>query len=185
MFIDVCFPNKNEEKFIEVAKKLKTDGLIFVYNKSNDSKYKFNTFQAQLNKYEKNKIIISNELVPNYTKKNNIIFYYNGLKDEKKNFFQPLKNVNQVFFKQIKNKPFGISFSYLINNSYKDDIFEKYKYLITLGQKYNVKLFISSFAKTPFELRSKNELSAIFSLLKIKSNFQKNSFSILDNFLNK
>ena len=35
MFIDVCFPNKNEKDFVNTAKKLNTGGLIFVYDDTN------------------------------------------------------------------------------------------------------------------------------------------------------
>ena len=79
-----------------------------------------------------------------------------------------MKDLNHVFVKEIanNNRFFGISISYFINSNKNDD-FEKLTLFITLAKKYNVKIFISSFAKRPYDLQSKmsiNNFAKVFSL---------------------
>ena len=71
-----------------------------------------------------------------------------------------MKDLNHVFVKEIanNNRFFGISISYFINSNKNDD-FEKLTLFMSLANKYNVKLFVSSFAKKPYDLQSKKSIN--------------------------
>ena len=175
MFIDVCFPRNNEKRFIEIGEKIGTKGLVFLYdNKSKIPKIKnskIKTWQFCLNNnqdYSGKEIIFRNNL-ENISKKKNIIYFYEGFKKIIKNFHSPTKNITQVKIKTLKEqeKLFGISFNYILTCSAEE--LEIMSFILRLCMKYNLTLFLASFAKNPLALRSEQELKSVLNELKIKN----------------
>ena len=164
MFIDVCYPNNNEKEFIEIAKKIGTKGLIFLYNqkkKINVQKTNadFCLYYATYDKKDNSVLFFDKNLNQKNTKRKNVIYFFEGPFEGKKNFHVPMKEFTQVFIKDIVNndKFIGVSCSYFLNSTKNDD-FEKLTYFFTLINKYNVNIFLGSFAKKPFDLRPLSHL---------------------------
>jgi len=178
MFIDVCFPKNNEKEFIEIAEKLGTNGLVFLYDvktKIPDIKEnKIKIWQFYINNnpsYNKKNIVFRNNL-KKITKKKQIIYFYDGFEKIKKNFHAPSKNITQVNIKTLKEQEnlFGISFNHILNCSSEE--IEIVKFIVRLCSKYKLKIFFASFAEKPELLRAKSELLGIVKEIGIKN--QKN-----------
>lgn len=195
MFVDVCFPNKNEKDFINVANKLKTKGLVFVYTNKETSQKSF-VKSGKLKTYsglllnEKNKqsgsfdvVFTNNFIAVKKSHKKTVYFYDNP--NEKHSFHAPLKSINQVIIKDIQknNAMVALSFHYLLNCKKNPRIFEELKFIVKLCEKYNVKMCIASFARLPIELRSKIDLISMARFLGMNTKNVKKSFSSLHNFL--
>ena len=195
MFIDVCFPNKNEKDFVNTAKKLNTGGLIFVYDDTNSFQKNFiesteiKTYSGLLLS-EKNRkkdpfdLCFSNtfSLGKNAHKKT---VYFHETDNEKHSFHAPLKSINQVIIKDIKknNAMVALSFHQLLRCKKNPGIFEELTFVVKLCEKYNVKMCIASFARLPTELRSKIDLISVLRFLGMNTKNVKKSFSSLHNFL--
>ena len=166
MFIDVCFPNNNEEKYVEIVKKLSTPGVCFVH----EDKSKFKKIAGKeivtcsgllvKNNTKKtyNEILFSNKITRNLP--NTILFYETN---DSPSFHAPLKSINQVIIKEIKEKGlcFGLSFSQILKSKHNPLAIEQLKFIITLCSKYDVNLFVASFARTPYQLKSRKQLESV------------------------
>ena len=179
MFVDVCFPKDNEKEFIEIADKLGTGGLVFLYDvktkipEIKNSKIKIWQFYLNNNPgYNKKNIVFRNNL-DKITKKKQIIYFYDGFEKIKKNFHAPSKNITQVKIKTLKEQEnmFGISFSHLLKSSPEE--IETVKFIVKLCAKYKLKMFFASFAEKPVLLRAKSELLSVMKEIDIKN--QKNN----------
>jgi len=164
MFVDICFSNENEKEFVEIANKLKIPCLIFFNNK------KVKSYYGSLEKIKK--IELSSDF--KVTKAKTIYYYDYG----KKNFHAPLKSINHVNIKEIKqNKSIvALPFSSLFQRK---KVFEQLKFIVRLCQKYNVSMCVTSFAHSPYELKSKSDLMSFAKMLGIK-NVKKSFYSLYD-----
>jgi len=164
MFIDVCYPNNNEEEYIELAKKLSTDALFFIYEKNikSISKPTFKIYSGLRGDFP-------------YA-----CFLYN-----KRTYFilDGDKRINHVLIKELKPCWVGISFNKLINKQMTKSI-ENISLAIRLCKKYKVNLFIASFAKTPHELRSKKELLSLAECAGMDKNNIVKALELLDKSIN-
>ena len=171
MFIDVCFPNNNEEMFIEIAKSLSTPRLCFVYDDKN--KYKeirdkeIETYSGLLvenhtNRKTSKQILFSNNISRNITNKN-IILYYETKSKERRSFHAPLKSINQVIIKELKEKQIclGVSIHHMLNSRNNPEIIEQVSFIFKLCKKYDLDLFVASFARSPYQLRSMAQLESV------------------------
>lgn len=185
-FLDICFieDEKNEEQFIEIGKKLNTDGLIFIYNKEKHIKEKniLNLKEkVNLDKKEgKKKDIITKKIFLNKD-----IYAFNDSNKKNKLIFIPenykFENFNHVFVKSLKenNKTIGIKYDFLKKNYY--DL-SKYLLFLRLCEKYDVDLFIGSFAKSPYELKQKKLLYSLFNIIIRDNKYSKKSLYVLYNY---
>lgn len=184
MFVDVCFPNNNEKTFIEIAKKLNTRAICFVYEKLPKEKIQDKEIKIYYGSVleDKNAYIFLSE-IPRNISKNPKQHYYCGPFIENPYFHAPVTSINQVIAKELKNKEklVGISFNSLL----KTKQLEKTRFIVELFEKYNVDLFIASFATSPYELRNMLELKAFSGLLKMNTKAIKNSLNSLSHFFNK
>ncbi|MFH2019849.1 MAG: hypothetical protein ABIJ34_00390 [archaeon] len=178
MFIDVCFPDKNEASFIEIAKKLGTDGLCFVYpdKRSCDVSSSLKIYNASS---KNGKYLFSSNLNLN---QKNVIYYYEP-QSEKKSFHSPLKEITQVTMNSIAERSgiFGISFHQILRIGN----FEEIAFTIKLARKANVPIFIASFGRTPYSMRDCKTLRSIINLICSHSDIIVNSTNVLDQFLSK
>ena len=166
MFVDICYPKNNEDKFIEIANKLSTKELCFVYDK---------------HVYYKKRINLKVESLSREIKKN-IIYYYEP--DNRFGFHAPVKNINQVVMKNLAatNPILGISFNSIQKNP---KSINQIKFVIDLAKKYNIDVFFASFAHSPFKLRSKNELASVLNIIGVNKLLIKSNSSILSTYLKK
>ena len=195
MFVDVCFPKENEKEFVDVANKLKTYGLIFVYNDKETSQKSFvksgklKTYSGLLLK-DKNKQSGSFDLVFTTTfavgkKLHKKMVYFYEKYGEKHSFHAPIKSINQVIIKDIKknNSMVALSFYQLLNCVKNPRLFEELTFIVKLCEKYNVKLCIASFAHSPLELRSESDLMSLSKFFGMHTKNVKKSVSSLRSFL--
>ncbi|MEM4397260.1 MAG: hypothetical protein QW757_01385 [Candidatus Woesearchaeota archaeon] len=185
-FIDICFPKNNEISFIEVAQKIKTKELIFVYEKKDfeiqkkhNSENKENNFKSQdaknnsiiIKKFCLGKdIFVFNENIKK--QKNKLCFI-----DSKHNNFRLPDRLTQVYVKTLKENNLSIIISpkILKNNSYE---LGKYVLFVNLCKKYKVNLFISSLAENPYELKEKRLLFAFMNFITKDTAFSKKTLTL-------
>lgn len=186
MFQDVCFPKNNEQEFIDIAKKLGTKSLIFVYEFTNfkdldEKKKKLSEIKSikvdlgvmvndkTVEKLQKNDDYIfartpSKNLIE--SKKTYILFDFE-MQDKPDFLHHRNSGLNQVIANEMKDKILGISFSTYLNSINKGIILGRMKQNAKIAKKYKVKTFVLSFAKHPYELRSEHELEAFKKIINI------------------
>jgi RNase P/RNase MRP subunit p30 len=186
MFQDICFPKNNEKDFIEVALKLGTKSLIFVYDFKDLKTYEFQ--KKELLKLTELKVDIGITVDEKSINKVSLIDDYIFCKtpplsliDHKKSYilynFELLERsdflhhrnsgLNQVMCNLMKEKDkiLGISFSSLINSRNKGVILGRMRQNARFSRKFNLKTVIASFATTPYELRAEHELISFKKIL--------------------
>jgi hypothetical protein len=186
MFVDVCFPDNNEQQYIDIALRLKTDGLCFVYQKKrvsiNETRLKvFSALLADRSLIKGFDAYFTYKM-PLIAKK--IIYIYEG-QQSRRNYFTP-SSLTQVAIKEIKNSSgaLGISFNYLLKCAKNPGIFEEVSFVAGLCCKYKLDMFIASFATSPYELRGKTELVAICRFMGMNTSIQKLCVNKLSALLN-
>lgn len=174
-FIDICFPKNNEISFIEVAKKIKTNGLIFVYEKE--------VYRKKLNASNERKY--EDILIYRFCIEKDIFLFNEKYKKKlcfiDDNYKFPEK-ITQVFVKRIKENKLilGISPWFLKSNI---PTISRYRLFLKLCKKYNVDLFISSLAKNPFELKEKRQLNSILNIFVKDTSYSKKALNIIEEYL--
>ncbi|MBN1502628.1 hypothetical protein JW930_03720 [Candidatus Woesearchaeota archaeon] len=178
MFVDICFPEDNEESFIDVAEKLGTKALLFIYNDRKAPKKKFAGNKLTLYRgyilKNKNKFACSKtDLVLSMPSSRKII------EDKSVNMlfdFEVSDNsLNHVFFKLIrnKNKLLGIGISNLLDHEREEEILQNLVQTVKLSRKYNLDMITASFADEPYKLRAQKELESFSICLGLPSSESK------------
>ena len=189
---DIAFPNKNEEKFINLAERLNTKEIYFIYNyqkdisqqknklkelqKTTKIKLKFGLLAKQQEIIRAKKIssfvIIESSGKDQHTLEKlspNLIFNFEKSEKKDKPHYR-LSGLNQVLCKlAAKNKiTIGFSFSELLNSSpqKRQVILGRMIQNLKFCKKYNSSILLASFAKKPFELRSLKNLKSLERLLR-------------------
>lgn len=186
MFQDVCFPKNNEEEFVEIAKKLGTGCLIFVYEfinfKDLDEKRKklseINDIKVDIGVLVNDKTVEKLQKSDDYvfartpsknlieSKKTYILFDFE-MQDKPDFLHHRNSGLNQVIANAMKEKILGISFSTYLNSINKGVMLGRMKQNVKIAKKYGVKTFILSFAKHPYELRAKHEIDSFGKMINI------------------
>lgn len=174
--IDVVFPNKNEQEFIEIAKKLGITGLIFAYKDKKDFYQEKTTIPItnallvepkNLHKFRGIPTICtaSREAIERGA---NVVYDFE-LQEQKEHTHYRRSGLNQVLCKLATDKKvhIGISFANLLNNTGQKRamILGRIMQNITFCQKYKTKIKIASFATSPYEMRAPQDLRALFQQL--------------------
>jgi len=161
--LDIVFPENNEEDFLILADKLGIK-LCFAYDEKNYSlkrtKYEF----CCLYNSQKREVLSISDDVSRQSFENpriNMLFNLETSQSHDK-IHQRDSNFNQVLAKicKDKNKTIGFNFNLILNA----DANERHRLLgrmmqnVKLCRKYKVKMYIGSFAREPYELRSFCEL---------------------------
>jgi RNase P/RNase MRP subunit p30 len=179
--IDIVFPQGNESKFAEIARKLGYDSLYFVYPIEN-----FNKNQISFNGIDTKKAIICEEKNiikarkltkyvfvkspedPRHLIENNrdIIIFDFEKNTRKDKFHQKSSGLNHILcdLAAKHNITIAHSLNSLINLEprFKDIILGRVIANIRLCKKYKNKTLIGSFAKEPFEMRGYKDLISVF-----------------------
>ena len=170
MFIDICFPSENEDAFVNTAKRIMTDGLCFVYETlpKDRKNYSIKTYTGIIAETPKKSgdIIFSNVI----NKNKRMHFYYDHI-----------PKFNHVLIKNLvmHDKLVGISFNFILRLLKDPEKLENLVLFIRLCRKYKAKLFLASFAKTPFELRNKNMIQSLSHFLGMDTKTQKQALEQL------
>jgi len=187
--MDICFPKKNQEKFVSIAEKLNKKELYFVHPyQKNISKLKSNL--KKLQKTTKIKLglglIASSKKIIKAKKLSDFVITESGFKDQ--HTLEKLKpslifnlesssrkdkphyrysGLNQVLCKLAakNNITIGFSFSELLNSKKRHILLGRIIQNLRFCKKYNCKVLFGSFAKNPFELRSDKQLQSLNRLL--------------------
>ncbi len=162
MFIDVCFPNNNEDTFIEIAKKLGVPAILFIYHDKKTLKnVNIDASKGSVVQYfgtiEKKEGFLISVRVGDYNKK---LLLWNI---EDKNV------ITQVHVKEVsmKNFPVVLPLSTLYAKR-RLDLLQKYSLIFRLCQKYKVTTVAASCAESPYELRSEKEIYSLVKTITMK-----------------
>lgn len=176
--IDIVCPKGNEGEFLEVAKNLGFNELIFYYGKI-DKK----TIET-INKLKRKDIIIylaspvkskDNDLViiekatrKDIESKPDMIFNQEIL-HEKDYLTNPNSGLDQVLCKIAKDKKviIGFAFSTFLNSdtSQRIKLLPRIRQNIKLVRQYKLKSAMFSFARSPYEMRNMNDLRSFYCTL--------------------
>lgn len=162
--IDIVFPNNNEEKFVEMGKKLGFSNLIFVYNEIKEGcalLCKPNYVNKLRNKVKI--ILVESSDKDRYVlerTKADLIF---NLENQKRDFMHHRNSgLNQVLCKLAKKRGIAIGFNFnLVLNKEgmeRSQVLGRMMQNIRFCRKYKINMVIASFAKKPFEMRSAHDL---------------------------
>lgn len=186
--IDFVFPNKNEGEFINIAKKLGYGSLCLVYalkdfnsrkklNSDLEIKYGILVDEKNIFKFKKPKqadfvLVRCKENTRRVIEKNKDIIVFGFEQDNKKDLIhQRRSGLNHIICNLAakNNIKIGFSFSYLLNadNKQRNILLGRVVSNIKLCRKYKTKIVIGSFASKPYEMRSFNDLIALFSTLQL------------------
>ncbi len=183
--IDFVFPNKNEEEFVEMARKLGYNSLCFVYSLKdfNSKKKKYSGFNVKYG------VLVDEKKIPklksadfvlvkcsdntrNVIEKNKDIIVFGFEQDNKKDLIhQRRSGLNHIICNLAakNNIKIGFSFGCLLNanNQQRNILLGRIVSNIKLCRKYKTKIVIGSFASNPYEMRAFNDLIALFSTLQL------------------
>ncbi len=176
--IDIVFPNKNEEEFIEMAKKLGIAGLIFAYKNKNEFYEKktdmpiINALFVEPKNIQKAKQLSAPSICPAsreaIERGANIVFNFEIL-EEKEHTHYRRSGLNQVLCKLATDKKAAIGFSFSTILQYTGQkramLLGRIAQNITFCQKYKTPMKIASFATSPYEMRAPADLKALFTQL--------------------
>lgn len=173
--IDVVFPNRNEEEYAEVAKKLNIPGLMFVYKSPAEFCQKklgiqyTNALLVEPKNMQKAKqahaLAICTASREAIERGASIVFGFEQ-DDRKDHTHYRSSGLNQVLCKLAKEKGVAIGFSFSsILNSFGQKraiLLGRMMQNITFCKKYKTPMWLASFATNPYEMRAKAEIEAFF-----------------------
>jgi ribonuclease P/MRP protein subunit RPP1 len=168
--IDFVLPKNNEKEFIEISKKLDFTSLIFCYplssfpkQKIKNQKYAVICSDKEIQKAKKlsNIILLNTNNRSLFDKKNLILFDLEKL-NTKDSMHYRNSGINHILAKLCSKNNIKILFSFnsLLNSKkmLTSQLIGRMKQNIKLTRKYKIKTIIASFAQTPFEMRSAQDL---------------------------
>jgi RNase P/RNase MRP subunit p30 len=179
-FTDICIPEGNEQEYIEIARKLETTSLLFLYEpKKQPTKEELKKIQ------EKNpdmNITTANLIMKNTNKQgmnfakaniqtleNKHITHVYDLEslEEKDNHHYRRSGMNQAIAKKIKEqeKTIIIATEQLITNREPHKIIGRIQQNLELIKKYDLKTAIATMATKPENLRAKEEIKSLIKTL--------------------
>jgi len=202
MTADIALPKNNEQEFIDIAAKLGTKKLIFLYD---FDEYDKNKIQEKFDSIKNKKINLQTGFIVNQknlnkaAKQSKLLVVKSSDKDRffiesgkikiiygleelhKKDYLhQRASGLNHVLceFASKNNVTIGFSYSMLLNKnpSITSLLMGRMMQNIALCQKYKVKTVIGSFAEKPFELRAPHDVMSLFTMLGMDQKVARNSF---------
>lgn len=175
--IDVVFPRNNEKEFIELAKTLGFDEIVFVYPSKADfyhgtSNIKIhNALLCGEKKVQKDFFcFVRNPEDARFVFEKSHPFCVFDLELQLKDFMHHRgSGFNHVMarFAAEKGVHLGFSFRSVLDASsvQRAQIIGRLKQNIRLARKYKVKTIVASFAQSPYEMRSPHDLANFFTVL--------------------
>ncbi|MFA6074094.1 MAG: hypothetical protein WC758_08305 [Candidatus Woesearchaeota archaeon] len=172
MFIDVCLPKDNEEKFIEIAEKLGTSGLLFLYDKQEKNlsglreKTKLKLYAGLIVKTNTNKpgIMFAKGEQQNMENRNLRFMYDFEEIEQKDSFHYRRSGANQVLANIMKEKNKVMVFDMekiFTSLRQKEFLLGRMTQNLMLAKKYKLDTIICSFATKPENLRAEKEYASL------------------------
>ncbi|VVB80885.1 Ribonuclease P protein component 3 [uncultured archaeon] len=167
--IDIVFPNKNEQEFVEMAKKLGIQELIFVYKDRKDFCTGTNALLVEpkdvRKTHDKKTMAICAASREAIEREADIVYGFELLEIREHTHYRA-SGMNQVLCKLAADKKVKIGFSFSsILNSYGQKraiLMGRMAQNIMFCQKYKTPMKMASFATNPYEMRAEAELKAFF-----------------------
>lgn len=189
--LDIVFPNDNENEFLEAAKSLGYNQLIFVYTDVKKVKKLPNSFSALLvdeNKVKQYKgkadfiIVKAHEDINRHSiekMKPDIMFSFED-SEKSDTMHQRYSGLNNVLCELAfrNNVRVAFSFSSILNSNRRATLLGRISQNISLCRKYKVKTLIASFAKNTSEMRSAKDLQSLFITLGMHPKEAKDAMNI-------
>ena len=178
LMIDCCYVKNNLDAFRQRAEELGSTLCVIGRIKKQEKVFR----AAVVPRYKKgHDIVFINTLSQNVPKNPKVHYLYTGQKS--KSMHYPV-DINHVVFKELhdKDKLLGISFNDVLRSRISID---ELRFLVRMAFKYDVKIFVASFAHTPEELRAKRELQAFCSLIGMDTEMKTNALQVLKKRLRK
>ncbi|MCF7866430.1 hypothetical protein K9L67_02480 [Candidatus Woesearchaeota archaeon] len=173
MSTEICIPNKNEEKFIEIAEKLDIKELIFLYNNKEadltkiQEKTKIKILTGKLDKKNPKQTTFCKGTRQNIEDKNCTHIYGLETIEEKEHYHYRKSGMNQVHAKLIKekNKTLVFDIEKILESKEPEKILGRMKQNLKLAKKYDLKIIICSMATKPENLRTTKHYQALIKTL--------------------
>jgi RNase P/RNase MRP subunit p30 len=165
--IDIVFPNKNEQEFEEMAKKLGIE-LLFVYKDNKNAKALLVEPKDVRKTHDKKIMAICTASREAIEREADIVYGFELLETREHTHYRA-SGMNQVLCKLAADKKVKIGFSFSeILNTYGQKraiIMGRMAQNIMFCQKYKTPIKIASFATEPYQMRAEAELKAFFKQL--------------------
>jgi len=191
---EIVFPKNNEDEFIEVAYQLGIKDLVFVYplkDFKKHSKFKTGIIVESVKEAEKayrlSSFVIAKsneELDRGSLEKSKIKLVFDFESSFKQDFLHSRRSgLNHIMTRiaKEKNKIIGFDFGSALNSPNRSSVMGRMMQNIKLCRKAKCDIVISSFARSPLELRSKHDLEAFFICMGMHASEAKAASDILNN----
>jgi len=181
IFVDVCIPKDNELEFIQIAQRLGTKGLLFLYcdeklekeqiqkvsSLQKDTKVKLYTGLLILKNTNKPGITFAKAEQQNIENRNLKFMFDFEEQEEKDSFHYRRSGANQVLcnIMKDKNKVFVLDMEKIITSKQKEKLLGRMQQNLMLIKKYKLDSIICSFSTKPENLRAEKEYSSFIRAL--------------------
>jgi hypothetical protein len=157
MFVDICFPNGNEDKFIVVAEQLNLHGLVFIYSDKRKAAETNSGLNCRLTVFcgffEKKRGVFDEICIINGTKR------FGYLADLR-------VPITQVHIKELAEADLPLILQIgILKNQKRAELANKLSFILDLCNKYKVCVVASSCTNSPFLLLSQVGAGAILKTL--------------------
>ena len=195
MFVDICIPKDNEEKFVLIAEKLGIKGILFLYGKKEKN-------VSELKKKTRVKIWtgLITEKTPgkkhpftfspghrNLVENKNITYHYGFelLEDSKDHLHYRKSGANQATMKIMreKQKTMTISIETILESKNQAKILGRIKQNLMLAKKQKVPVITCSFATKPENMRGEEEQKSLIRVLGTQEQAKKATKTLHEAFL--
>ncbi len=171
--IDIVLPNGNEEEFIAIAEQLGMTGLCFLYDKPKDitslqktSRIPLYAAITQLSKRADLRMMQGRENLRDVLEKTNVDLAFEIEEAKEKDFMhQRNAGMNHILanIAHEKQRMIGFSIHLLLTTSgrIRAQTIGRMMQNVAVCRKYKVQMVLASFARTPWQMRNKEEVKAI------------------------
>lgn len=166
MATDIIFPDNNEKEFIEMAERLGYKQLVFLYE-NEIPKLNATAKIDIIQKKAKSFAVEADDMARAYLESGNVRIVYNFELGQKRDFMHHrASGLNHILctIARDKKKTIGFAFSTILNShgTAQAQLIGRVMQNIRLCRKFRVRMFIGSFAKSPYEMRAPRDLGAFF-----------------------
>jgi len=173
--IDIVIPNQDHEQFVNMAKKLGFNKLIF-FGKS--KKKTLETYSCDWK--GKHDLLCANENIRQVVEKKKVDFIFECEKEPRSDFIhQRNSGLNHIICRFAKENNIAVAFSFssLLNLRTRAKIMGRMAQNIKLCRKYGLKMIIAPFADEPYKMRAPSDLISLFVTLGMQKSQAKDALT--------
>jgi len=169
--LDVLVPKGNEKELISMAESLGFTSLVLIYDKIPElpkTKIKL----IPIKKFVSNRQVVERGVVD--------FIYDVELENKREGMHQKVSGMNHVIAALLREKDvvYCVNFNRLLNGG--SELFGRVIQNLTLVKKFKAKGAIASFASSPLEMRSPQQLKAVFGELLQDSKMESECMNVLE-----